>query len=138
MDYNKIINGNSLDVLKDLPDNSIDCCVTSPPYYALRDYGFDGQIGLEETPQQYIDKLGGYFQKYIAYLNPKALYGSMLGIVTTGTKRVIPRPLSTKWLQRAMTFIKNFGRVQNKKTLSVFRGCSLLNCANVVGICAKI
>ena len=59
MEYNKIINGNTLEVLKSLPDNSIDCCVTSPPYYALRDYGVDGQIGLEETPEAYINKLGG-------------------------------------------------------------------------------
>ena len=75
MEYNKIINGNSLEVLKSLPDNSIDCCVTSPPYYALRDYGVDGQIGLEETPQQYIDKLGGCFRKYIVCLNLMALCG---------------------------------------------------------------
>lgn len=59
MEYNKIINGNSLEVLKTLPDNFVDCCVTSPPYYALRDYGVDGQIGLEETPEAYINKLGG-------------------------------------------------------------------------------
>ena len=63
MEYNKIINGNSLEVLKSLPDNSIDCCVTSPPYYALRDYGVDGQIGLEETPEAYINKLGETVRK---------------------------------------------------------------------------
>ena len=63
MEYNKIINGNSLEVLKSLPDNSIDCCVTSPPYYALRDYGVDGQIGLEETPEAYIAKLSDVFME---------------------------------------------------------------------------
>jgi len=52
-----ILQGDCLEVLKSLPDNSIDCCVTSPPYYGLRDYGHDGQIGLEMTPQEYIDKL---------------------------------------------------------------------------------
>lgn len=38
---NKIINGNSLEVLKTIPDNSINCCITSPPYWGLRDYGHD-------------------------------------------------------------------------------------------------
>ena len=47
--------------MKTFPDNSIDCCVTSPPYYGLRDYGVDGQIGLEESPEAYIDRLVGVF-----------------------------------------------------------------------------
>lgn len=46
-----------LEGLKLLDDNSIDCCVTSPPYYGLRDYGVDGQIGLENTLEEYIKKL---------------------------------------------------------------------------------
>ncbi len=43
--------------LKTLPDNSVDCCVTSPPYFGLRDYGEDAQIGLEPTPEEYIAQL---------------------------------------------------------------------------------
>ncbi len=58
MDYiNKILEGNSGDVLKLLPDNSIDCCVTSPPYFNLRDYEMTGQIGQEETPEEFIQSL---------------------------------------------------------------------------------
>lgn len=57
----KIIHGDSCSVLKTLPDDSINCCVTSPPYYALRDYGYEGQIGLEETPEEYIQKLVDVF-----------------------------------------------------------------------------
>jgi DNA modification methylase len=60
---NRIFNEDSLEGLKKLPDNCIDCCVTSPPYYALRDYGVDGQIGLEETPERYIDKLTDVFNE---------------------------------------------------------------------------
>ena len=59
----EVIHGNSLDVLKTLPDESVNCCVTSPPYYALRDYGYDWQIGLEETPEQYIQKLVEVFHE---------------------------------------------------------------------------
>ena len=45
MQADRIYCGDALTVLKTLPDNSVNCCVTSPPYYALRDYGVDGQIG---------------------------------------------------------------------------------------------
>lgn len=59
----RILQGDSLEVLKTLPSDSIDCCVTSPPYYGLRDYGSDGQIGLEETPEKYIQKLVEIFRE---------------------------------------------------------------------------
>lgn len=58
-----IINGDALEQLKLLPDNSVDCCVTSPPYWALRDYGVSGQLGLEETFQEYINKLCNIFDE---------------------------------------------------------------------------
>jgi len=54
---NRILHGNNIDTLKTLPNCYVDCCITSPPYYGLRDYGIDGQIGLEETPEEYIQKL---------------------------------------------------------------------------------
>jgi DNA modification methylase len=57
MKLNHIYIGDAFEELQKIPDNSIDCCVTSPPYYGLRNYGVDGQIGLEETPEQYIEKL---------------------------------------------------------------------------------
>lgn len=57
METNKIHNCDCMEGLKNLPDESMDCCVTSPPYWGLRDYGVNGQIGLEETPEEYVDKL---------------------------------------------------------------------------------
>ncbi len=60
---NYIIEGDALSVLRWLPDSSIDCCVTSPPYYLLRDYGVDGQIGLEETVEEYIARLAAVFHE---------------------------------------------------------------------------
>lgn len=63
-DYrNKIIQGDCLEVLKTLPDGIADMCVTSPPYYGLRDYGVDGQIGLEPNPEEYIKKLVEVFRE---------------------------------------------------------------------------
>lgn len=54
---NEIICGDALTVLRTLPDKSCRCCVTSPPYFNLRDYGVPGQIGLEPTMQEYIARL---------------------------------------------------------------------------------
>jgi len=55
--------GNTLDVLRTLPDESVHCCVTSPPYWGLRDYGVPGQIGLEPTPEEYVEKMVEVFRE---------------------------------------------------------------------------
>ena len=55
--------GDVLDVLRTLPSESVHCCITSPPYYGLRDYGVDGQIGLEETPEEYVERLVSVFRE---------------------------------------------------------------------------
>ncbi len=57
MQTNTIICGSAKEVLQTMPDKSINCCISSPPYWALRDYGVDGQLGLEKTFEEYIDKL---------------------------------------------------------------------------------
>ena len=62
MELNKIHNMDCLEGLKLLPDETVDCCVTSPPYWGLRNYNVDGQIGLEETPEEYVDKLVKVFR----------------------------------------------------------------------------
>lgn len=56
-----ILNRDCLDALRELPDDSVHCCVTSPPYYALRDYGVKGQIGREKTPAKYVARLTEVF-----------------------------------------------------------------------------
>jgi len=53
--------GDALAVLRTLPAESIHCCVTSPPYWGLRDYGVEGQIGMEDTPSSYIARLVDVF-----------------------------------------------------------------------------
>jgi hypothetical protein len=55
--------GDALAVLRTLPSESVQCCVTSPPYWGLRDYGVDGQIGLETTPQEFIARLVAVFEE---------------------------------------------------------------------------
>jgi site-specific DNA-methyltransferase (adenine-specific) len=63
MFLNTIIHGDVVDKIKDIPDNYINTIVTSPPYYGLRDYGVDGQIGLEESPEEYIIKMVQVFRE---------------------------------------------------------------------------
>ncbi len=55
--------GDAIDQLRQIPDESVHCCVTSPPYWGLRDYGVDGQIGLEETPDEWCARLVEVFRE---------------------------------------------------------------------------
>lgn len=63
LELDRIICGDCLEVLKTLPAESVDCCITSPPYYGLRDYGIGGQIGLEPTPEAYVARLVEVFRE---------------------------------------------------------------------------
>lgn len=62
-DYGTILTGDALAVLRTLPDQSVQCCVTSPPYWGLRDYGVPGQIGLEPTVEEHIATLTEVFRE---------------------------------------------------------------------------
>lgn len=85
MELNVVYNEDCLQGLKKLPDECVDCCVTSPPYYALRDYGCEGQIGLEETPQAYIDRLTDVFMEVYRVLKPTGTCWINIGDSYCGT-----------------------------------------------------
>lgn len=70
MQADRIYCGDALTVLKTLPDSSVNCCITSPPYYALRDYGMADQIGREETPALYVERLTSIFREVRRVLTP--------------------------------------------------------------------
>jgi len=59
----RILKGDCRDVLRELPAESVHCVVTSPPYWRQRDYGMPAQLGLEPTPEEYIDKLTAIFRE---------------------------------------------------------------------------
>jgi DNA modification methylase len=59
----RLLCGDALEQLRLLPDESIQCCITSPPYWGLRDYGIVGQVGLERTPEEYVAKLVEVFRE---------------------------------------------------------------------------
>jgi DNA modification methylase len=63
MKLNTITQVDALSGLRGMPNKAVHTCVTSPPYYGLRDYGMHGQIGLEETPDQYIASLVEVFRE---------------------------------------------------------------------------
>ena len=69
LDY--IYQGDALEVLKTLPSESIDMCITSPPYWNMRDYGVDGQLGNEETFKEYLNKLQLIFNEVYRILKKK-------------------------------------------------------------------
>lgn len=60
-DLVRLYHGDSLAVLREMPDQSVDCCVTSPPYFGLRDYGVEGQYGLEASPTEYVETMRALF-----------------------------------------------------------------------------
>jgi DNA modification methylase len=80
-----IINNDCLEALRSLPDNSLHCCVTSPPYYGLRDYGTDGQIGREPTPDEYISRLVAVFRELFRVLRPDGTFWLNISDTYCGT-----------------------------------------------------
>lgn len=58
-----LMQGDCIKSMRGIKDKTINCCVTSPPYFGLRDYGVDGQIGLEQTPEEYVTKMVDVFRE---------------------------------------------------------------------------
>jgi DNA modification methylase len=81
----KIIQGDCIERMKQLADNSVDCCITSPPYFGLRDYGHEGQIGLEETPDQYVSKMVEVFEQVRRVLKKEGTLWLNLGDSYSGS-----------------------------------------------------
>lgn len=92
MEINKVFNEDCLSGMKSLPDNCVDCCVTSPPYFNLRDYGIDGQIGLEKSPEEYIDRLTEVFTEVFRVLKPEGTLWLNLGDSYDNAKSLIGIP----------------------------------------------
>lgn len=79
MELNKIYNEPCLDTLKKMPNNFLDCVITSPPYWQLRDYGYDGQWGLEPTFQEYLEHLWEMMDEIYRVLKPTGTVWINLG-----------------------------------------------------------
>ena len=84
----QILAGDCRDVLKTIPDASVHCCVTSPPYFGLRDYGHDGQIGLERTPDEFVAKLVSVFREVRRVLRDDGTLWLNLGDTSNNRRRI--------------------------------------------------
>jgi DNA modification methylase len=87
MELNTIYTGDALRILRKLPTESVDCVVTSPPYYCLRDYNAIGQIGLEKTPEAYIKNLKSVFMECRRVLKKEGTMWIVIGDSYAGSGR---------------------------------------------------
>ncbi len=94
MKVNQILCGEALSVLKTFPNECIDMVITSPPYWGLRDYGVEGQLGLESTPEEYVTKMVEVFRE---------------------VKRVLKKE-GTLWLNLGDSYAMKFGGGKGKKS----------------------
>ena len=109
---NKILQGNVTDKLKELETGTVQCVVTSPPYWGLRDYGVDGQLGLEETPEEYVEKMVKVFRGIkrvlkkdgTVWLNLGDSYSASSG--TGGTKSFQPKQPMFTYTRKAPKNLK--------------------------------
>jgi DNA modification methylase len=100
MTPNTIIQGDALTVLRTLPGSSVDCCVTSTPYYNLRDYGVTGQIGLEETPEAYIARLTDVFMEVHRVMKQTGTLWVVIGDCYNGSGKNNGKASKMEWKQR--------------------------------------
>ncbi len=80
-----ILTGDAIEQLRTLPDESVQCCVTSPPYWGLRDYSTNGQLGLEKTPEEYVEKMVEVFREVRRVLRKDGTFWLNLGDSYCGT-----------------------------------------------------
>lgn len=85
----QILIGDSREQLRNLPARSVHCCVTSPPYFGLRDYGCEGQIGLEATPDAYVAELVAVFREVHSVLRDDGTLWLNLGDSYAGSGTTI-------------------------------------------------
>lgn len=117
LEINTIYNIDALEGLKKLDDNSIDCIITSPPYYQLRNYGVEGQIGLENTVDEYIHKLTSIFEEAYRVLKIHGTMWIVIGDSYNGDKKGITDRKAAKNINREVT--KTRGRWKRKTLLQI-------------------
>ena len=88
----RILIGDALSVLRTLPPKSVRCAVTSPPYWGLRDYGVPGQMGLESTPEDYVQAMVKVFREVREVLTDDGTLWLNLGDSYAGSWGAQSRP----------------------------------------------
>lgn len=83
----RIITSDALQALQAMPEASVDCCVTSPPYFGLRDYGVEGQLGMEPTPEAFVQAMVEVFREVRRVLKPSGTLWLNLGDSYAGARK---------------------------------------------------
>lgn len=127
MQLNTIIQGNCLDVLKTLPDSSVNCIVTSPPYWGLRDYGTSEQIGLEATPAEYVATMVAVFEEAkrvlkddgTMWLNLGDSYASVKSRYSSSKQSISKKGRGEPVAQNKPDLYKNSGGLKDKDLVGI-------------------
>ena len=122
-----------------LADASVHCVVTSPPYWGLRDYGIPGQLGLEDTPEEYVAKMVAVFREVRRVLREDGTCWVVLGDSYAGSQRVCKdtltrkTPMLTHWTEGTCLRLENLA--SNPKTSLASPGASRSPCKPMAGGC---
>jgi len=116
---NQIITGDSYSVLKKLDSKSVDCIITSPPYYQLRDYGHGQQIGLEDTPSQYVNALMMVFNESMRILKTKGTLFVVIADTYSGWKDGITDRLQVNQMRDANHNVKKRPQLPRKCLMGI-------------------
>ena len=118
---NQILIGDVREKLKELPDESVHCVVTSPPYWGLRDYGMAGQLGLEATPDEYVANLVAVFREVGRVLRPDGTFWLNIGDSYVGAMSQHKEGGSqghNSWIaKKTMSGIPTSGRIERNRKL---------------------
>src|SRR3990167_9805802 len=119
MEVDKIICGDTLEVLKTFPDEFVDCVVTSPPYWGLRDYGVDGQMGLEPHFNEYMEKLIAIFDEIKRVLKKEGTIFVNLGDTYSGNKEGKTDAKVSNYLKNTTTRLHKKAVIQEKSLCQI-------------------
>lgn len=121
---NTVLHGDALAKLKELPDKSVHCCVTSPPYWNLRNYGVDGQIGLEDTTEEFIERLVAVFREVKRVLVDEGTIWVNMGdsYASAGTTGLVARKLGRNFIGIELNekYINDIAIPRLKRELGLF------------------
>lgn len=125
---NKILCGNALDMLRMLPSESVHTCITSPPYYGLRDYGINEQIGNEQSPYEYIQNLLAVFEEVKRVLKPDGTLWINIADSYAGSGRGAWNNPPQNWNS------KNLNPMHNKSIFSMPKLWGNIKAKDMIGI----
>ena len=111
----EIVCGDCLEELKKIDNDSIDCIITSPPYWGLRDYGVSGQLGLEKTFTEYIDKLLNIFNECKRVLKKTGTCWVNLGDSYSGLKIGNTNGIYKDRIDKSKTYATTDGFVKKRQ-----------------------